>query len=176
MAGFFNVDNPIFTFINKFVDLLFISIITDVICLPALFFGILTFGSTEGFYLVFALGFVAFTALIGPALAGIYYSTVKAIRRQRSYAVKEYFRGYKNNFKFGAITGALYGVFGTILFLDLYVTGKAPEGTQSDTARFIFQSIFKALILLLAMLFVYVFRVMSRFSMTYKSTVFSSSM
>ena len=176
LAGFFNIENPIFSFINKFVDLLFVSVITDIICLPTLYFGIVAFSSMESFYVLSALIFVLLTALVGPALCAAYYAVVKSIRRERSYAVKEYFKAYKSNFKFGAITSVLYAVFGTILYIDLYVTQKAPAETQSDTQKFILQSVFKAMILLLAMLFVYVFRVMSRFRMNFKTTIFSSFM
>ncbi|MBO7401719.1 MAG: YesL family protein [Lachnospiraceae bacterium] len=176
MAGFFNIENPFFSFINKFVDLLFVSVITDIICLPALFFGIVSFSATDSFYLSSALLFVACTVLVGPALTALYYAVVKSIRKERSYAVKEYFKAYGSNFRFGALTGLLYGLFGTVLYIDLFVTQKAPAEAQGDTAKFIFQSVFKAMILLLAMLFVYVFRVMSRFRMTFRTTVFSSFM
>lgn len=158
------------------MDLLFVSVITDIICLPALYFGIVTFSSMENFYVLSAVIFVVLSALVGPALTAAYYAVVKSIRHERSYAVKEYFKAYKSNFRYGALTSVLYALFGTVLYIDLFVTAKAPQDAANDTSRFVFQSVFKAMILLLAMLFVYVFRVMSRFSMNFRTTLFTSFM
>jgi len=176
MGKFFNLENPIFSFINKFVDLLFLSVLTDLFCLPALFFGIVTFGNPEQFDVISALIFILASALIGPALTALYYAVVKSVRRERSYAVREFFRAYKANFKFGALTSVIFAVLGTVLFLDVFITSHADANQLSDTMLFIMTAVFRALIIILVMLGVYVFRVMSRFSMTYKTTLVSAFM
>ncbi len=73
----FNPDNPVLTFINRSIDLVILSIIWTVCCLPIV--------------------------TIGPASCALYYSIVKCVRQQRSYAIREFFTAFKDNCKKGIV-------------------------------------------------------------------------
>jgi len=176
MSRLFNVDNAFFTTINKIADLLFLSLVFDVCCIPALYFGLVAFQSMQTFDILVALIFILCTALVGPALTALYYAVAKAVRRQRGYAIPAFFHSYKSNFKQGALIGMIFGLAGTILYLDIYITNNTETVSQSEATGFIISAVFKAFILLLAMLFVYVFPVLSRFTMKLKTLLLSSFM
>lgn len=87
----FNPDNPVLSFVNKVVDVLFINILFTLCCLPI------------------------FT--IGPAMAGLYYCMVKVIRRERGSAAKEFFRGFRENFKQGVVVHLILLAFAAMMFV-----------------------------------------------------------
>ncbi len=134
MGNFFNMDNGFFTALNKLVDIVIISLIWLVLCIPLV--------------------------TIGPATTSLYYAVVKVIRRERGYLVREFFHSFKLNFKSGLISGLLITVFFIVLFFDRrFATGL--EGTQG----FVMLSVFNAMIFLLACVTIYIFPLLSRFSM-----------
>lgn len=92
MSSIFNVDNPLFTGLNKVVDTFFLSVIFIITCIPV------------------------FT--IGPALTALYYATAKSLRRDRGYISKEYFKAFKMNFKQGFLSGLIITVAALILAFD----------------------------------------------------------
>lgn len=92
MSSLFSVDNPIFTGLNKIIDVIFLSIIFLVTCIPI------------------------FT--IGPALTALYYATAKSLRRDRGYIAREYFKAFKVNFKQGFISGLFIALAAIILRFD----------------------------------------------------------
>lgn len=77
MKRAFSMDNPIFVFIGKAVDVIFLGILWLVLCLPIV------------------------TA--GPASAALYYVMIKNVRRERGMLFKEFFGAFKENFKQGAL-------------------------------------------------------------------------
>ncbi len=176
MSRLFNLDNPFFTFINKFVDLLFVSVLTDVFCLPALYFGMVAFQSMKTFDILAAVIFILTTSLVGPALTALYYAVVKSVRRERGYAIKEYWKSYKSNFKLGSKISMVFGLLGTVLYMDLYITNNLNPEKVDDTMQFIMSAVFKAILVILVMIFVYIFPVLSRFTMKFKTLVLTSFM
>ena len=71
MNKLFDINNPFFKFMSKFFDLMVLSLIFTVCCIPIV--------------------------TIGPAITALYYSTVKNVRRDRSYAYKEFFHSFKRD-------------------------------------------------------------------------------
>ena len=64
--------------------------------------------------------FALLVFLIGrPATSALYYSTVKTIRRDRSYPIKEFFKAFKRDFKQSFIVGLILVVVGLILYVDV---------------------------------------------------------
>lgn len=143
MSSFFNVDNPVFTTLGKICDMLFISIIWAILCIPIV--------------------------TIGPANTALYYAMVKVIRRERGYVTREFFKSFRLNFKRGAIVGTLITIMYIVLFIDisLYWT---QVGSSFDS-KSIMLGIFVAITFLLTCVSVYVFPVLSRFDMTVKQLV-----
>ena len=93
MGGFFNLDNAFFATINKIVDMILLSIVYVIICIPII--------------------------TIGPATTALYYVTVKVIRRERSYVFREFFKSFKRNFKQGTISNLIFILMYLILYVDI---------------------------------------------------------
>jgi uncharacterized membrane protein YesL len=87
MNNFFNMDNKFFTVLSKACDILFLSVVWALLCIPVI--------------------------TIGPATTAMYYVIVKVIRRERGYLFREFFKAFKSNFKYGAISGVIL----TVIFL-----------------------------------------------------------
>ncbi|MBP5332214.1 MAG: YesL family protein, partial [Lachnospiraceae bacterium] len=92
MAKFFNPENAFFTTINKIVDTIWLSLLWTICSLPLI--------------------------TIGPASCGLYYATVKVTRRNRSYVTKEFFKGFKQNFKVGVPASIIFWVFAWVMWID----------------------------------------------------------
>jgi uncharacterized membrane protein YesL len=92
MGGLFNPDNIFFSTLGKVIDLIVISIIWFIMCIPII--------------------------TIGPASTALYYTVVKVIRRERGYLIREFFHSFKENFKMGALASVIILVIGIILFID----------------------------------------------------------
>lgn len=81
-------------FINKIIDLVVLSLVWLVCCIPII--------------------------TIGPACAALYYAVVKVIRRQRGYPVREFWRAFKSNFKKGILFEVIWLLLGAMtLYTDL---------------------------------------------------------
>lgn len=138
MRGIFNVENPVFSGIGKIFDLLALSFVWLLLCLPII--------------------------TIGPATTALYYTVVKVIRRERGYMMREFFKSFKMNFKVGAIFGVVVIVLNSILYVD-YRFAKAliKEGKTSGQVLLI---IFMLLFIILSFITIYLFPILSRFTMT----------
>ena len=93
MSNFFSLDSPLIQFLNKVCDVLFLSIVFTLCCIPII--------------------------TIGPAVTALYYATVKVIRRERGYLMREFFRSFKLNFKSGAFLTFIFLIAYGILYVDI---------------------------------------------------------
>lgn len=140
MSSIFNSDNSIFNGISKIFDLLMLSLVWLVLCIPVV--------------------------TIGPASTALYYTVVKVIRRERSYVFKEFFRSFKLNFKQGAIVGLIYVVLGVIMFFDIeYAKAMAEEGSKMGNFLYI---VFVVMGFFTLFTILYIFPLLSRFTVTIK--------
>lgn len=105
LQSLFNPENAFMCFMNKIIDLVLLSLVWLVCCIPII--------------------------TIGPACAALYYAVVKAVRRQRSYPVREFWRAFKSNFKKGILFEGIWLILGGMmlctdlpLVLTLLDTGK----------------------------------------------------
>jgi uncharacterized membrane protein YesL len=142
MSNFFNMDNPFFTTLGKICDMLFISVVWALLCIPVI--------------------------TIGPANTALYYATVKVIRRERGYLFREFFKSFKLNFKRAAILGTILTIMLVVLSFDLIW---AYANLNSGSTGSILFGIFIALTFLLVCFSTYAFPVLSRFDMTIKQLV-----
>lgn len=140
MSNFFNMDNPIFSVLSKICDMLFISVVWILLCIPV------------------------FT--IGPAITALYYTVVKVIRRERGYLFREFFHSFRTNFKCGAIVGVILTVVFSLLAFDISMVWGKVEAKGSHNS--IMLGIFFAITLLVLCFTIYVFPVLSRFDMSVK--------
>lgn len=140
MSSFFNPENKFFSTLGKVFDLLVLSLMWLIFCLPVI--------------------------TIGPASTAFYYTVVKVIRRERSYLFKEFFRSFKLNFKQGVIVTLIYVVLAVLMVIDIdFAMQLTQDGSKVGSALY---GIFMVEALFVIFTLVYIFPVLSRFTVTIK--------
>lgn len=134
MGDFFNIDNKFFTAMGKIADMIMLNV---------------------AFVLTVIFG-------IGPACTALYYATMKNIRKSRSYALKEYFRSFKQNFLQGFICGLIQVAMVYILLqcynLAMAMDPKSTFGQVYHAGTFV-------IILLFTCISIYMYPILSRFTL-----------
>jgi len=166
MSNLFNLENPIYQALNKIIDTVVLSLIYSLLVSPAVFMGYVVID--QGFYILFILLFVLAMALVGPATTALYYAMVKVIRRERGYALREYFRSFKVNFRQGAVIGMIFGFLMGLLYFDYKFVNEAntADATALNTVMLIG---FNAVVILMVLIATYIFPLLSRFSLPVKN-------
>ena len=164
MGGFFNMNSPFYKFMSKLFDTMVISLVWSASLVPVLvviYFteAIISLGAVG--YALFILLMVVGASLVGPASTALYYTAVKAIRRDRGYVVREFVKSFKLNFKQALIVGIIVTLFSSLLYLNL---GYA-KALQSEFGNMLWY-VYIAMIIFLAMISMYVFPVLSRYAVT----------
>ncbi|MCR5155010.1 MAG: YesL family protein [Lachnospiraceae bacterium] len=139
MAGsVFNPDNKFFGFMGKIFDVVVLSLVWLITAIP------------------FPVTFI-------PATCALYYTVVKNVRKERGYLLKEYFRSFKLNFKYGMFYSLIFSVFGFLLFyIDFgYAKDLTEQGSQYGS---MFLGVFIIIALFFFSLLVFLPAVLSRFT------------
>lgn len=101
--SFMEYDSPLTTMINKTVDMILLSALWFVCCLPVV--------------------------TIGASTTALYYSTVKAIRKNRGYAVKNFFHAFRLNFLPATLLGLLFGALAAVLYICFVYASVLEDGS-----------------------------------------------
>ena len=120
MNNWLNPDNKFFTFMGKVFDTLVLNTVWLLICVQLPVLTVVWLAKTENF--LFLLLTVLTLLPVVPATTAQYYSVVKSVRRERSYAIKEFFRSFMRNLKQGAVFSAIAIVFAVVLYIDFLYT------------------------------------------------------
>lgn len=132
----FNPENAFMSFINKVIDLVVLSIVFTLCCIPIV--------------------------TIGTAWAALYYAVVKTVRRHRSYAVREFWHAFKDNLRQGVIVHIIWLLFAFMMLVtDLPLVLTLLESGKVQNIILLILFGMKAFILLGAVCWVY--PLMSRF-------------
>ncbi|MBP3617166.1 MAG: YesL family protein [Lachnospiraceae bacterium] len=174
MSGFFSSDNKFFILMSKIFDMLVLSIVWLLLSISGLMLagyfigtGIVEVGS--GLFFVLLLVSVFLTCLMGPASTAFYYTVVKVIRRERSYLFKEFFRSFKLNFKQGMLIALIYVIIAFVAAVDMmFLLESSGEGSKMSG---IMLGAFFVLVIFTVFSIVYVFPVLSRFTVTIKNLI-----
>lgn len=141
MSAFFSSDNKFFVLMSKIFDVMILGLLWLVFCVPII--------------------------TIGPASTALYYTMMKVIRRERSYLFKEFFRSFKLNFKQGAICTVVYAVLVVVMYIDFtYALELSKTGSKYGSMLIGF---FLVLAIFSVFTAVYIFPVLSRFTVTVKN-------
>lgn len=165
MNQLFNMENPFFQAINKFIDMVSTSFIYSLFLGPMIFMGYVTV--QNGPYLLYLALFTLTSFLFGPVATGLYYAVVKVIRRERGYAIREFFRSFKLNFKQAALISLIYGFLSALLYFDYKYVIAANE-VEESTMNTIMLIGFNIAVILMVLTMTYIFPVLSRFTLTIK--------
>ena len=140
MGSLFNLENGFFSFMGKFWDMILLSIIWVLCCIPII--------------------------TIGPATTAMYYATVKVIRRERGYVLREFFRSFKENLKLGLISAFIFLVMSYILYVDFtYATAQRNAGSKYGDLMF---AVFIAITTICVFNLVFIYPILSRFTLNLK--------
>ena len=101
MSNWLNPDNKFFSFMGKAFDILVLNSIWLLLCVPLPILTITWIAKTENM-LFLILTFLTILPIV-PATTALYYAVVKSVRKERSYAIKEFFRSFIRNLKQGVI-------------------------------------------------------------------------
>lgn len=91
LEAIFNPENAVFCVINKILDLMVLSLVWAVCCIPVV------------------------TA--GAASAALYYAVVKSVRRQRSYPVREFWKSFRANLKKGVLMQVIWMALAVMMLI-----------------------------------------------------------
>lgn len=146
LSGFFNYDNPVWRFIGKFGDLILLNILWLIFSIPI------------------------FT--IGASTTAVYYVTLKLARDDDGYTIRSFFKSFKENFKQATVIWLVLLAIGAILGVDLYFFARLFTG--SGTIKTVMLTVFLALAIVYAAVFMYIFPLQSRFFNSVKKTFFNA--
>lgn len=111
MNKLFDLNNPFFSFLSKVADIIILSFLWFVCCLPV------------------------FT--IGPASSALYYVALKLARKEDVQITSCFFKGFKDNFKQGVAYSFIFVILGAVLVVD-YVVAMGMPGTAGSVCCGIF--------------------------------------
>ncbi|WP_394921329.1 YesL family protein [uncultured Robinsoniella sp.] len=89
----FNINSPVFQFINTFCEFILLNIVFLICCLPV------------------------FT--IGASLSALYQVTIREARGEHGYILKTFFRAFRENFKAATLAFLFYFIAGAVLLFNL---------------------------------------------------------
>jgi len=97
---------------------------------------------------------------IGPAISALYYASVKSIRRDRSYPIKEFFKAFKRDFKQSFIVGLILVLAAAIIYVDIRFVVDYIK--NNFTAM---RYVYLVIGMVISFISVYIFPLISRFSL-----------
>ena len=134
MGNLFNMDNAFFRFMGKLFDVVALNLVFIIVCIPLV--------------------------TIGPAISALYYASVKSIRRDRSYPIKEFFKALKRDFKQSFIVGLILVLAAAIIYVDIRFVVDYIK--NNFTAM---RHVYLVIGLVISFISVYIFPLISRFSL-----------
>lgn len=111
MNKLFDLNNPFFSFLSKVADLIILSFLWFVCCLPIV--------------------------TIGPSSSALYYVMLKIARKEDVRVTATFFKGFKDNFKQGIAYSFIFVILGAVLVLD-YIIAMGMPGTAGAVSCGIF--------------------------------------
>lgn len=100
MNKLFDLNNPFFSFLSKAADIIILSFLWFVCCIPII--------------------------TIGPASSALYYVTLKLARKEDVQVTSCFFKGFKDNFKQGVAYSLIFTILGMVLILDYMFAAAMP--------------------------------------------------
>ena len=139
MSRLFNLDSPLMVFLSKMADLLILNLITFVCCIPVV--------------------------TIGASLTAMSYVTLKMVRDEECYIVKDFFKSFKQNFKQATIIWLIILVVIAIIFGDYMIFFFSGAEFPNWLRIFLYIATFMIVLALM-----HVFPVLARFENTIRNT------
>lgn len=161
MNNWLNPDNKFFSFMGKAFDIVVLNTLWILLCVPLPVLTLVWMAQTESFWFLI-LTVITLLPVI-PATTALYYAIVKSVRRERSYAIREFFRAFMRNLKQGSMFSAATMVLVFLLYIDFTYAWSLMEAGESSGSTYF--GVFLVISLLFCSMFVYLCPVLSRFEM-----------
>ncbi len=143
LGRFFQPDNPVMVTLTRIVDMLWVSIIFLVFCIPII--------------------------TIVDSLTSLYYVCAKVIRHGESHVWREFWRSFKMNFKQSTIYWVLVVLIYMLLIWNINYLGL--NASTKDGMGGLLAAVYLVMMIVLAILTLNVFPVISRFDNKFLVTV-----
>ena len=140
MGAIFNLDNPVWNFMGKVADLVILNLLAIVCSIPV------------------------FT--IGASWTAMYFVTIRMVRKEESYVIRDFFRSFRENFKQATVIWLISLIAIGIFAGDIIIYRMIPE--QIPKALMIAVLVLAYLVL---GTIIYVFPMLSRYHNTIKGTI-----
>lgn len=140
MGALFNLDNPVWNFMGKVADLVILNVLVIFCSIPI------------------------FT--IGASWTAMYFVTIRMVRKEEGYVIKDFFRSFKENFKQATIIWLIILAVVAVFAGDIWIYNMIPEQIPQ-----IIMLVVMVLGFLVLGTVVYVFPLLSRFDNTTKNTI-----
>lgn len=135
MDNVFNLDNKFFQSLGKLIDMICLSALWLLLCIPVV------------------------TA--GAATTAMYYTVNKVIRHNRGYLAKDFFGAFKSNFKQSTIVWLIILLLYALMGVDCYIMYQFAQAGEKYGSFYV---VFIVLIALVTMWAMYLFPYMARFA------------
>lgn len=151
MRGLFNIDGPVFSFLSRMADLMWLNFLFVVCSIPIV--------------------------TIGASTTAMHYVCLKMARDEDCYIAKSFFKSFKENFKQSTIIWLILMIIGAVLLIDLRLLagGLSYEAVFNNKA--VNTVVLTAIIIcfiLTVLMFVYAFAMLAQFDNTIKNTIKNS--
>lgn len=140
MGAIFNLDNPVWNFMGKVADLVILNLLAIVCSIPV------------------------FT--IGASWTAMYFVTIRMVRKEESYVIRDFFRSFRENFKQATVIWLISLIAIGVFAGDVIIYRMIPE--QIPKALMIAVLVLAYLVLGTV---IYVFPMLSRYHNTIKGTI-----
>ena len=140
MGALFNLDNPVWNFMGKVADLVILNLLALICSIPIV--------------------------TIGASWTAMYYVTIRIVRKEEGYVIRDFFRSFKENFKQATIIWLLVILVVAVFVGDIAIYSMMPEQIPQAVMIGVV-----ALAFLVLGTVVYVFPILSRFHNTTKNTI-----
>lgn len=144
MSKFLSTSNPIFAAIEQVIDVAYLSIL----------------------WLIFSIPVIT----IGASTTALYYTATKVIRHRRGYMFREFWRGFKSNFKQSTCIWLIYLAGILVLLADIRIMKLFGGGTVINFMQYSFAM----LMVILTAIVIYALAYTARFEQTMKRILLNS--
>lgn len=138
--GFLNIDNTFMKYLGRFTDIMILGFWSIICCLPII--------------------------TIGTSISATYSVTLKMVRDEECYITKDFFKGFKSNFKNSTIVWVCFLFIGIIFYINFQVMNGLTLKYET-----ICRAMLIAIIVYLFFISGYIFPLIARFENTMKQTI-----
>lgn len=143
----FNFEGPVFTFLSRLADLIWLNLLFIICCIPVV--------------------------TIGAATTALYYVTLKMAKDEEGYITRSYFKAFRDNFVQATVIWLVFLAVIVVMFLDFRIAQVGDMSALIGSGRIndVVIVAVGVMAIILGMTLTYVFPLLARFDNTVVNTV-----